>query len=69
MSHPACTMFAAKNTCMALHMDPLQIPSHTTDAHIRNLFGPYGTITDIHVLNKGNAPGGGIGRLAVSPFS
>ncbi len=34
-----------------------QIPQHTTEQHIRTLFAPYGNITDVHVLNKGNAPG------------
>ncbi|KAG2500011.1 hypothetical protein HYH03_002293 [Edaphochlamys debaryana] len=34
-----------------------QIPQHTTEQHIRTLFAPFGNITDVHVLNKGNAPG------------
>ncbi|GIL73244.1 hypothetical protein Vretimale_4842 [Volvox reticuliferus] len=34
-----------------------QIPQHTTEQHIRSLFAPFGNITDVHVLNKGNAPG------------
>ncbi|KAG2450180.1 hypothetical protein HYH02_000282 [Chlamydomonas schloesseri] len=34
-----------------------QIPQHTTEQHIRGLFAPFGNITDVHVLNKGNAPG------------